>query len=80
MKRRSTSESPSATPVGIAFSVQYMPGEVKRRPPMRKKGLVPTEPCYSPWCLSDRIIDLQLAAVVLSMWYRKNAQASGETR
>lgn len=46
---RSTSGSRSATPAGIAFSVQYTPSDLQGRPPKKKKGPVPGELQVSPF-------------------------------
>lgn len=51
---RSTSDSRSDTPAGIAFSVQYMPSDVKGRPPKKKKDLVQAELQVSPFVAKGR--------------------------
>jgi hypothetical protein len=57
---RSTPDSRSVTPAGIAFSVQYIPSDVQGRPQKKKNGLVHLELQVSPFVAKGRFSDAEL--------------------
>lgn len=72
MNSRSASDPRSAAPVGIAFSVQYMPTDVKGRTSKKQKSLVSLELQVSPFmsnrASSDGELDQYYTVTINADW------------